>query len=172
MKKKRDLRNKARLAPQVGEEGSGTLLVIGVLAIAMVLACAGAVCAGIMVTLNRAQDIADLSALGGADLSATAQWENVETRACQAAQEVAQTNGAQVTSCRCEGVDTIVTVQIKAVWGWRISRSARAGVDAVDALEGPAPRLAPQASHQHSASFPKSLSVWHPRLGGVQLSMT
>lgn len=154
------------------DQGSGTLMVIGVVALAMVLACAGIVCAVFLVSLNRAQDIADLSALAGADISATAQWEDVEDKACQVAQEVAESNGAQLSSCRCEGVDTIVRIRLKGAWGWMIGRSARAGVDPVDALEGPAPRLAPQVSHQHSASFPKSLSVWHPRLSGVQLSMT
>ena len=154
------------------DQGSGTLMVIGVVALAMVLACAGIVCAAFLVSLNRAQDIADMSALAGADIYATARLADVQDKACQVAQEVAESNGAQLSSCRCEGVDTIVSLRLKGAWGWVIVRSARAGVDPVDALEGPAPRLAPQVSHQHSASFPKSLSVWHPRLSGVQLSMT
>ena len=44
------------------DQGSGTVMVIGVVALAMVLACAGIVCAVFLVSLNRAQDIADLSA--------------------------------------------------------------------------------------------------------------
>ena len=142
------------------DEGSGTIMVVGVLAALAVLACSALAYIAILAAGNRAQNIADLSALAGADVSATAQWESVEEKACRAANEVAQENGAMLSACH---------------WGWNVFRSARAGVDgesAVDALEGPAPRLAPQASHQHSASFPKSLSVWHPHLSGVQLSMT
>ena len=63
------------------DQGSGTVMVIGVVALAMVLACAGIVCAVFLVSLNRAQDIADLSALAGADISATAQWEDVKDKA-------------------------------------------------------------------------------------------
>ena len=157
------------------DEGSGTIMVVGVLAVLSVLACSALVYIALLTAGNRAQNIADLSALAGADVSATAQWESVEEKACRAANEVAQENGAMLSSCHCESVDTIVTVRVSSGWGWNVFRSARAGVDgqsAVDALEGPAPRLAPQASHQHSASFPKSLSVWHPHLSGVQLSMT
>lgn len=157
------------------DEGSGTIMVVGVLAVLSVLACSALVYIALLAAGNRAQNIADLSALAGADVSATAQWESVEEKACRAAHEVAQENGAILSSCHCESVDTIVTVRVSSGWGWNVFRSARAGVDgesAVDALEGPAPRLAPQASHQHSASFPKSLSVWHPHLSGVQLSMT
>lgn len=157
------------------DEGSGTIMVVGVLAVLSVLACSALVYIALLVAGNRAQNIADLSALAGADVSATAQWESVEEQACRVANEVAQENGAMLSSCHCESVDTVVTVRVSSGWGWNVFRSARAGVDAesaVDALEGPAPRLAPQASHQHSASFPKSLSVWHPHLSGVQLSMT
>ena len=157
------------------DEGSGTVMVVGVLAALAVLACSALAYIAILAAGNRAQNIADLSALAGADVSATAQWESVEEKACRAANEVAQENGAMLSACHCERVDTIVTVRVSSGWGWNVFRSARAGVDgesAVDALEGPAPRLAPQASHQHSASFPKSLSVWHPHLSGVQLSMT
>lgn len=157
------------------DEGSGTIMVVGVLAVLSVLACSALVYIALLVAGNRAQNIADLSALAGADFSATAQWESVEEQACRVANEVAQENGAMLSSCHCESVDTVVTVRVSSGWGWNVFRSARAGVDAesaVDALEGPAPRLAPQASHQHSASFPKSLSVWHPHLSGVQLSMT
>ena len=157
------------------DEGSGTIMVVGVLAVLSVLACSALAYIALLAAGNRAQNIADLSALAGADVSATAQWESVEEKACRAANEVAQENGAMLSSCHCESADTIVTVRVSSGWGWNVFRSARAGVDnesAVDALEGPAPRLAPQASHQHSASFPKSLSVWHPHLSGVQLSMT
>ena len=157
------------------DEGSGTVMVVGVLATLAVLACSALAYIAILAAGNRAQNIADLSALAGADVSATAQWESVEEKACRAANEVAQENGAMLSACHCESVDTIVTVRVSSGWGWNVFRSARAGVDgesAIDALEGPAPRLAPQASHQHSASFPKSLSVWHPHLSGVQLSMT
>lgn len=157
------------------DEGSGTVMVVGVLAALAVLACSALAYIAILAAGNRAQNIADLSALAGADVSATAQWESVEEKACRAANEVAQENGAMLSACHCESVDTIVTVRVSSAWGWNVFRSARAGVDgesAVDALEGPAPRLAPQASHQHSASFPKSLSVWHPHVSGVQLSMT
>ena len=157
------------------DEGSGTIMVVGVLAVLSVLACSALIYIALLVAGNRAQNIADLSALAGADVSATAQWESVEEQACRVANEVAQENGAMLSSCHCESVDTVVTVRVSSGWGWNVFRSARAGVDgesAVDALEGPAPRLAPQASHQHSASFPKSLSVWHPHLSGVQLSMT
>lgn len=157
------------------DEGSGTVMVVGVLAALAVLACSALAYIALLAAGNRAQNIADLSALAGADVSATAQWESVEEKACRAANEVAQENGAMLSACHCESVDTIVTVRVSSGWGWNVFRSARAGVDgesAVDALEGPAPRLTPQASHQHSASFPKSLSVWHPHVSGVQLSMT
>jgi len=157
------------------DEGSGTIMLVGVLAALAVLTCSALAYIALLAAGNRAQNIADLSALAGADISATAQWESVEEKACRVANEVAQENGAMLSSCHCESIDTIVTVRVSSGWGWNVFRSARAGVDdesAVDALEGPAPRLGAPASHQPSASFPKSLSVWHPHLSGVQLSMT
>ena len=111
------------------DEGSGTVMVVGVLAALAVLACSALAYIAILAAGNRAQNIADLSALAGADVSATAQWESVEEKACRAANEVAQENGAMLSSCHCESVDTIVTVRVSSGWGWNVFRSARAGVD-------------------------------------------
>lgn len=72
------------------DEGSGTVMVVGVLAAFAVLACSALAYIAILAAGNRAQNIADLSALAGADVSATAQWESVEEKACRAANEVAQ----------------------------------------------------------------------------------
>ena len=109
------------------DEGSGTMMVVGVLAALAVLACSALAYIAILAAGNRAQNIADLSALAGADVSATAQWESVEEKACRAANEVAQENGAMLSACHCESVDTIVTVRVSSGWGWNVFRSARAG---------------------------------------------
>ena len=111
------------------DEGSGTIMLVGVLAALAVLTCSALAYIALLAAGNRAQNIADLSALAGADISATAQWESVEEKACRVANEVAQENGAMLSSCHCESIDTIVTVRVSSGWGWNVFRSARAGVE-------------------------------------------
>ncbi len=73
------------------DEGSGTVMVVGVLAALAVLACSALAYIAILAAGNRAQNIADLSALAGADVSATAQWEDrLRKKPVVAANEVAQ----------------------------------------------------------------------------------
>ena len=59
------------------DEGSGTIMVVGVLAALAVLACSALAYIALLAAGNRAQNIADLSALAGADISATAQWGTI-----------------------------------------------------------------------------------------------
>ena len=62
------------------DEGSGTVMVVGVLAALAVLACSALAYIAILAAGNRAQNIADLSALAGADVSATAQWNRLRKK--------------------------------------------------------------------------------------------
>ncbi|WP_022867242.1 Rv3654c family TadE-like protein [Schaalia vaccimaxillae] len=114
------------------EEGSGTIAVIAVVLVASLLAAVVLVWAMATAYRSKLQMVADFSALAGADVSATAQWEEVGSRPCQSATEVARRSGVEVAQCWVSGVDTYVIVELDyEVAGFDIGLSARAraGVD-------------------------------------------
>ena len=91
-----------------GEEGSGTInsvaLIVLALALAVVLGGVGAAHR----ERARLQAVADLAALAGAEVSATAPWEDVGGRPCVAASSVAAENGVEIESCEVRDSDCLV----------------------------------------------------------------
>ena len=89
------------------QRGSGTVLVIGVLAVAMLISLAGVCIAGYLVTAHRAKAAADLAALAGA----RAQVQGTDV--CGAVRANAQANGAQVDDCDLVGDDQDFVVRVR-----------------------------------------------------------
>ena len=111
----------------VDERGSGTVLVLGIIAVLLAMA----VCAGGLIqaqaAAGKARSTADLAALGGATALSSIVAPGDP---CEAASRVARANGAEVTTCSVTGEDVVVEVSVEArVLG--VSRpavsSARAG---------------------------------------------
>ncbi len=110
-----------------GEAGSGTLLVVGLAGLACTCAFVLAVSAVILGERTRLDAVGAVSALAGADVSATALWEDVGDRPCITAEEVARSNGAVLESCEVVGADTRVIVSVhKALFGFNVPIRARA----------------------------------------------
>nr|WP_291495993.1 Rv3654c family TadE-like protein [Actinomyces sp.] len=93
-----------------GEEGSGTMAVIGVLVVAAVLAGALALAGAVQAHAVRTSAVADLAALAAGDVSATAQWSPVGDQPCDLAGQVAAANGMDLAECEVVGPDTRVVV--------------------------------------------------------------
>ena len=111
----------------VDERGSGTVLVLVIIAVLLAMA----VCAGGLIqaqaAAGRSRAAADLAALGGATALSSIVAPGDP---CEAASRVARVNGAEVTTCSVTGEDVVVEVSVEArVLG--VSRpavsSARAG---------------------------------------------
>ena len=111
----------------VDERGSGTVLVLGIVAVLLAMA----VCAGGLIqaqaAAGKARSAADLAALGGATALSSVL---APADPCEVAERVARANGAEVTTCSVTGEDVVVEVSVEArVLG--VSRpavsSARAG---------------------------------------------
>lgn len=106
-----------------GDEGSGTVLVIALLAVAVVLAAALGTLGRAQVARGRAQAAADLSALAAAEAVAVPPGVWVTPEALEAADPcgragaTAERNGARVASCTAEP-DGVVSVTV-AVEGGR-----------------------------------------------------
>lgn len=92
------------------EEGSGTILTAGVCAVVVLFALVIGAYGVEASTRARLDAIADLAALAGADVSATAQWEDVGSRPCEEAGAVVARNGAALDSCEILGTHTRVIV--------------------------------------------------------------
>ena len=111
----------------MGEEGSGTVNSVGLIALALTLAILLAGVGGARTASVRLQAVVDLAALAGAERSATAPWEDVGSRPCEAASEVAAANGVSVESCEVLGTDCRVVVSGSAtVMGVSLEIRARA----------------------------------------------
>lgn len=111
----------------MGEEGSGTVNSVGLIALALTLAILLAGVGGARTASVRLQAVADLAALAGAERSATTPWEDVGSRPCEAASEVAAANGVSVESCEVLGTDCRVVVSGSAtVMGVSLEIRARA----------------------------------------------
>jgi len=89
------------------QRGSGTMLIVGVMALLLMIAGGLSVLGGYAVAGHRARAAADLSALSGA----TAHQRGGD--ACASAADLAQRNGASLLSCRVTGLSQfVVTVQV------------------------------------------------------------
>lgn len=102
-----------------GEDGSGTVLVIGLVAAVLVLLGGLGLVATGYLTRSRAQTAADLAALAAADAVAAPQGVLVASEAqvaadpCGRARETAARNGAVLTGCDWQS-DGVVAVSVRA----------------------------------------------------------
>jgi secretion/DNA translocation related TadE-like protein len=104
------------------ERGSASIIMLGVLAVALVLCAALARLGGAAVSAARAQTAADAAALAAADQLALGHGATAARRTADAA---AHENGARLVSCRCSGVAAEVEIEITG----RARARARAEVD-------------------------------------------
>jgi secretion/DNA translocation related TadE-like protein len=98
------------------EQGSGSMLMIGVMTVVLFLSL-GAICiAGYLVAAHRARTAADLAALSGA--SAVVNGD----QACGAAERIAEANGAHLETCSRVGdpIDFVVSVRVEVTVGVRV----------------------------------------------------
>lgn len=84
-----------RAAPSC-ERGSATVLGLGVIALVLTMWIAALVLGAVVLGSGRARTAADLAAVGGAQVLLHGAQESA---ACTRAAEVAQANGADLTSC-------------------------------------------------------------------------
>ncbi|MDO4260097.1 MAG: flp pilus-assembly TadE/G-like family protein [Actinomycetaceae bacterium] len=118
------------------DDGSGTLLSIGVVAAILSACVAITVLLGVHVTRVHAQNGADMAALAGADLSRTGRWAAVGDQPCQQAEAAAARNHVRLDFCEIVGLD--VRVEVSAEYGpWRVHARARAGPENTENLPGP-----------------------------------
>lgn len=89
------------------DRGSATVWVLSAGLVFVVVAIAIAAIMAATVARHRAQSAADLAALG----AALRAWDG-PAAACDRAAELAAGNGATLVSCRVEGLDAIVTVEV------------------------------------------------------------
>lgn len=96
------------------ERGAATFVVVAVMAVVISLAVAGLVLGGYLVAEHRAQQAADLAALGGA-----VEFERGGS-VCARARTVAVANGGRLLSCSQVGdqLDFVVTARVRVSTGW------------------------------------------------------
>lgn len=120
--------------PRGRDAGSGTVLVVAVIALLVAGAASLAVVVRAQARTAQARAAADLAALAAADAMALPDglvmaaggpgpWT---VAACDRAREVADRNGASVTSCEVEPAGVVV-VAVRAAGMWPGEASARAG---------------------------------------------
>jgi secretion/DNA translocation related TadE-like protein len=109
------------------ERGAASMILLGIVAVALVLCAALARLGGAAVSAARAQTAADAAALAAADQLALG---HRATAAWRTADSTAHENGARLVSCRCSGVTAEVEIEIPG----RARARARAEVDFSRAL--------------------------------------
>ena len=116
----------------LGDEGSGTVNSLGLIALAITLSLLLAGVGAARTAAVRLQAVADLAALAGAERSATSPWEDVGDRPCSAAASVAQANGADIETCEVRGSDCrVVLSEAVDVMGVKATLRARARAGSV-----------------------------------------
>lgn len=92
-----------------GDRGAGTLLVAGVVLVAMVITAVGLLVGGLAVAQRGAANAADLAALSGAAEHTKGQ------DSCAAARRIAAQNGAALATCKVsgDGLDFVVSVTVE-----------------------------------------------------------
>jgi secretion/DNA translocation related TadE-like protein len=105
--------------------GSATIWVLAAGLVVVLVAATLAMVGSATVARHRAQVAADLAALA----AALRAWDG-QSVACDRAADLSARNGASLVACRLEGLDAIVTVEVRAGGAarWGAARaSARAG---------------------------------------------
>ncbi len=95
--------------PAATDQGSATILVLGICLIAMVLATAVAATGSAIVARHRAQAAADLGALAAADVLVG----RAAGAPCAAAALVVRAQGATLTECELSGTDVLVRASVE-----------------------------------------------------------
>jgi secretion/DNA translocation related TadE-like protein len=122
------VRASSRAAP---DEGAGTVLAVGVVALLGTLILAGSALGAAVVSRHQAASAADLAALAGADRA----LGRAAGEPCQAAANVARANSTELTACRVDADGSVtVTVQVRLPSPWTTLGQAQARSRA-----GPAP---------------------------------
>lgn len=124
---------RARGGGSCQERGSGTVLMVAVVAVLFLLTVAGVAVASAVLAMHRARAAADLAALSGAVALAQGQ---PSSSACGAARVVAARNGAVLRDCRA-GADGSVLVRTSTHVTLAIPGQPRAAV--ASARAGPTP---------------------------------
>ena len=117
------------------EEGSSTVLFAQLAALLVVVAALLAVLGSVLAAQQKAQGVADMAALAGADRSSVAVYavDGDVHGPCVAAGEVAEANGFSLSSCQVQGTDTFVEVSRRlgvfpgGLGGLTVQAKARAG---------------------------------------------
>ena len=112
---------------RLGDEGSGTVNSLGLIALAITLALLLAGVGAARTAAVRLQAVADLAALAGAECSATSPGEDVGAAPCDAAASVADANRVGMESCEVLGSDCRVVVsEFISVMGVSVEIRAKA----------------------------------------------
>ncbi|WP_116112390.1 Rv3654c family TadE-like protein [Austwickia chelonae] len=121
---------------RAGEDGSASVLALGLIGVITVLLLAGSALASAVLAGHRAAAAADLSALAGA---ATLAITGDAGEACTRAELLARSNAAELVSCAVHGEDVAVSTSSAPSWPGLPEARARAQA-------GPAPESA-ESSH-------------------------
>ena len=97
------------MSRRLGERGSGTILMAGIMGMVVTLGAMAMLVAGYVVGYHRARAAADLAALSGAAAFTTG------GDSCAEARRTARLNGARVTRCGRVGDDIDFVVTVRAV---------------------------------------------------------
>jgi len=109
------------------ERGSVTIVMAGLLALALVLCLGAARLGAAVVAQARADAAADAAALAAADSLALDEWAGAALAAARAS---AAANGARLTRCACSGTVATVDVALSVpVIGMTARSTARAEVN-------------------------------------------
>ncbi|MDO4900552.1 Rv3654c family TadE-like protein [Actinomyces sp.] len=95
--------------PPGTERGSGTVMVLGIIAVVLSLALGATGLIQAQAAAGRARSAADLAALAGAT-ALTSVFAPADP--CATAQQVARANGAELADCTVDGEDVTVTVAV------------------------------------------------------------
>lgn len=91
------------------DAGSASVMVMALGTAIVLIAATIATAGSSMLAVHRASNVADLAAVAAAQRGLVDQG-----RACRAARSVALANHATLLSCRLDGVDAVVSVQVAA----------------------------------------------------------
>lgn len=157
------------------EGGYGTVAALALLLVAVLVGVVVVAGAAVFAVKVRVQASADMVALAGGQAQVQALTATVAADPCAVARELAARNQVRLDECVVEPaavrVQVSEAVRLPGLSAWlgehlgqggvRVWARARAGVEEVPAVE--TVRAEPvgsalTASHQHSASFPSSLS--------------
>lgn len=120
---------RARTGAPGSDDGSASALMVGIAALACVVLVALAVGIGALVAVARAQSVADLAALAGAEVAVAMVWELSPGDPCGVAAEVVHANGLGMATCTEHGAGRVSVAVTVATSLGEFSAQALAGPD-------------------------------------------